>query len=45
MSDTHANTVAYVRNDMLPPSEAPRSQTGAVKWMRKTCFLVGLTRR
>jgi general L-amino acid transport system permease protein len=38
MSDTHANTVAYVRNEMLPPSDAPRSQTGAVKWMLENLF-------
>ena len=38
MSDTHAQTVAFVRDTMLPPEDPPSSQTGAVKWMRENLF-------
>ena len=38
MSDTHAHTVAYVRESMLPPSEPPVAERGAVKWMRENLF-------
>lgn len=38
MSDTHAQTVLFVRDTMLPPSAPPRQQSGAVKWMRDNLF-------
>ena len=38
MSDTHAQTVAYVRDTMLEPKPAPSTQTGAVKWLRENLF-------
>lgn len=38
MSDTHAQTVAYVRDTMLPPSEPPIAERGVVKWMRENLF-------
>ena len=28
----------FVRKDMLPPAAAPRSQIGAIRWMRKNLF-------
>ncbi|MCC5956013.1 MAG: amino acid ABC transporter permease [Natronohydrobacter sp.] len=38
MSDTHAQTVSYVRQTMLAPQEPPRNQTGAVKWVHENLF-------
>ena len=38
MSDTHAQTVAYVRETMLPEQEPPALQSGVVKWMRENLF-------
>ena len=38
MSDTHAETVAFVRDTMLPPEPPPASQSGAVKWLRENLF-------
>ena len=38
MSDTHAQTVAYARDTMLPPKDPPRSEVGAVKWLRENLF-------
>ncbi|WP_339108053.1 amino acid ABC transporter permease [Thioclava sp. GXIMD4216] len=38
MSDTHAQTVAYVRDTMLPQQEPPSAQSGAVKWLRENLF-------
>lgn len=38
MSDTHAQTVAYVRDTMLPESPPPALETGIVKWMRENLF-------
>ena len=38
MSDTHAQTVAYVRDTMVPQSEPPAAQTGAIRWMRESLF-------
>jgi general L-amino acid transport system permease protein len=38
MSDTHARTVAYVRDTMLPPADPPISQIGAIRWMRENLF-------
>ena len=38
MSDTHAQTVVYVRDTMLPEKAPPVTQTGAVKWVRENLF-------
>ncbi len=38
MSDLHANAASYVRNEMLPPSDPPAMQTGAIKWLRENLF-------
>jgi len=38
MSDTHARTVAYVRDTMLPQQAPPISQVGAVRWVRENLF-------
>ena len=38
MSDTHARTVSYVRDTMLPEQPAPIAQRGAVKWLRENLF-------
>lgn len=38
MSDVHAQTVPYVRDTMLPPSEPPLGETGAIKWMHQNLF-------
>lgn len=38
MSDTHAQSVAYVRDTMLPEQAPPASQAGAVKWARDNLF-------
>ncbi|MCZ4352546.1 amino acid ABC transporter permease [Roseovarius aestuarii] len=38
MSDTHAQSVAFVRETSLPPVPPPASQAGAVKWMRENLF-------
>lgn len=38
MSDTHAQTVAFVRDTMLPPEAPPTTQAGAVKWIRENLF-------
>ncbi len=38
MSDTHAQTVRFVRESMLPQQEPPIAQTGAVKWVRENLF-------
>ncbi|NIY99478.1 amino acid ABC transporter permease [Salipiger sp. HF18] len=35
MSDTHAQTVAFVRDTMTEQQEPPLSQSGAYKWMRE----------
>ncbi|SMO68179.1 amino acid ABC transporter permease [Paracoccus laeviglucosivorans] len=47
MSETHAQTVAYVRDTMLPEQPPPLSQKGAVKWLRENLFSgpvnIGLT--
>ena len=37
MSD-NAQTVRYVRESMIPPSEPPLKEQGAVKWMRENLF-------
>jgi general L-amino acid transport system permease protein len=38
MSDTHAQTVAFVRDTMLPSAPAPQSEAGAIKWLRENLF-------
>ena len=38
MSDTHAQTVAFVRDTMLPQKAPPLTETGAIKWMRENLF-------
>ncbi|CAM5353464.1 amino acid ABC transporter permease [Frigidibacter albus] len=38
MSDTHAQTVAYVRETMLPQATPPVSEVGAIKWLRENLF-------
>ncbi len=38
MSDTHAETVAFVRDTMLPPEPPPVTEIGAVRWVRENLF-------
>jgi general L-amino acid transport system permease protein len=38
MSDTHARTVAFVRQTMLPEQPPPASQAGIIKWVRENLF-------
>jgi general L-amino acid transport system permease protein len=38
MSDTHAQTVTYVRDTMLPQAAPPSTTQGPVKWMRESLF-------
>ncbi len=38
MSDTHAQSVAFVRETAIPESPPPASQAGAVKWIRENLF-------
>lgn len=38
MSDTHAQTVAYVRETQIPPAPPPASEVGPIKWMRTNLF-------
>ncbi|MCM2563220.1 amino acid ABC transporter permease [Lutimaribacter sp. EGI FJ00015] len=38
MSDTHAQSVAFVRDTMLPEQAPPVSEAGVVKWMRENLF-------
>jgi general L-amino acid transport system permease protein len=38
MSGTHAHSVAFVAERQIPPSPPPRSQIGAVKWLRDNLF-------
>ncbi|UFM65292.1 amino acid ABC transporter permease [Paracoccus sp. MA] len=38
MSDTHSETVAYVRETMLPPEPPPLAESGAIKWLRENLF-------
>ncbi|EAR50025.1 ABC glutamate/glutamine/aspartate/asparagine transporter, inner membrane subunit BztC [Oceanicola granulosus HTCC2516] len=35
MSDTHAQTVPFVRESMLPEQEPPLTEKGVVKWIRE----------
>jgi len=38
MSDTHAHSVAFVRETTIPPAPPPVSEAGIVKWMRENLF-------
>ncbi len=38
MSDTHAQSVAFVRDTEIPPSAPPAREAGAVKWVRTNLF-------
>lgn len=38
MSDIHAQTVAYVRDTMIPEQEPPITEKGAIKWLRENLF-------
>ena len=38
MSDTHANTIAFVRETELPPAPPPKAETGVIKWVRENLF-------
>ncbi|SDY51721.1 amino acid ABC transporter permease [Citreimonas salinaria] len=38
MSDTHAESVAFVRDTMIPEQAPPASEAGAVKWVRSNLF-------
>ncbi|NDV50447.1 MULTISPECIES: amino acid ABC transporter permease [unclassified Salipiger] len=38
MSDTHAQTVPFVRDTMLDQQDPPLTQIGAVKWIRENLF-------
>ncbi len=38
MSDTHAHSVAFVRETQIPPSPPPAAETGVVKWLRENLF-------
>jgi general L-amino acid transport system permease protein len=35
MSETHAQTVGFVRGQMLPPAPPPAGQSGAIRWVRE----------
>jgi len=38
MSGTHAQTVAFVRETMIPEQEPPLAERGVTKWMRENLF-------
>ena len=38
MSDTNAQSVAFVRTEQIPPSPPPAMETGIVKWVRENLF-------
>jgi general L-amino acid transport system permease protein len=38
MSETHTQTVTFVRDTMLPPSPPPIGESGAIKWLRENLF-------
>lgn len=38
MSDTPAQTVPFVRETMIPPAPAPRSEAGVLHWLRANLF-------
>ncbi|MFZ5962623.1 amino acid ABC transporter permease [Thalassococcus sp. BH17M4-6] len=39
MSDTHQQSIGFVRDSMLPQVAPPASEAGAYKWMRQNLFL------
>lgn len=38
MSDTHAQSVSFVRESTIPPAAPPSTAAGPVKWMRENLF-------
>jgi general L-amino acid transport system permease protein len=42
MSETHTQTVVYVRDTMLPPAPPPAGEGGAVRWLRENLFSTSL---
>ncbi len=38
MSDTHQQSISFVRDTMLPEAPPPATETGIVKWMRENLF-------
>ena len=38
MSDTHAQSIAFVRTEQIPESPPPARQTGVVKWLQDNLF-------
>jgi general L-amino acid transport system permease protein len=38
MSDTHAQTVAFARETILPEQDPPVAEAGAIKWLRENLF-------
>ncbi|QGX97116.1 amino acid ABC transporter permease [Roseovarius faecimaris] len=38
MSDTQTNSIAYVRDTMLPEAEPPATERGLIKWGRENLF-------
>ncbi|MGP3697891.1 ABC transporter permease subunit [Rhodobacter sp. NSM] len=38
MSDTHAQTVPFVRETMLPPVAPPTNEAGVIHWLRRNLF-------
>jgi general L-amino acid transport system permease protein len=38
MSETHAHSTAFVRNEMLPEQTPPVTERGAIKWLRENLF-------
>lgn len=38
MSETHAKSITFVRDTMLPPVPPPAGERGVVKWMRENLF-------
>ncbi|WP_272009644.1 amino acid ABC transporter permease [Roseovarius sp. ZX-A-9] len=38
MSDTHAHSVAFVRETAIPPAPPPATEAGVIGWMRQNLF-------
>nr|WP_309503058.1 amino acid ABC transporter permease [uncultured Roseovarius sp.] len=38
MSDTHAHSVAFVRETAIPPAPPPATESGVIGWMRQNLF-------
>ena len=38
MSETNANSLSYVRTEMLPQAEPPAAEVGVAKWVRENLF-------